>query len=88
MMLQYLEDKNIFREDKEEQSLINAQKLKNWVTKWQNKDEIGEEEANWISCFDTNKPAKVYADMKAHKTGWPYRFIISCNQTAFKKLGR
>ena len=71
MMLQYLEDKNTFKEDKEEQSPINAQKVKNWVTKWQNKDEIREEEADWISCFDTNKPAKVYANIKTHKASWP-----------------
>ena len=37
-MLQYLEDINVFREDGEDQSRENEEKVNNWVTKWERKE--------------------------------------------------
>ena len=77
-MLQYLEDISVFREDGEDQSRENEEKLNNWVTKWEREEQIGTEEAEYIICGNT-KPAKVYANIKTHKKTWPYRYIVSCN---------
>ena len=52
-MLNYLEDTNIFREDHEDQCEINERKVNNWVNKWQRKEQLGEEEGNWILCSKT-----------------------------------
>ena len=84
-MLNYLEDVSIFQENHEDQCQVNEKKVNDWVRKWENQEQLGGEEAEWILSSKT-KPAKVYANIKTHKEGWPYRYIISCNQTAIEKL--
>ena len=84
-MLQYLEDICVFREDGEDQSRENEEKVNNWVTKWEREEQISTEEAEYIICGNT-KPAKVYANIKTHNKTWPYRYIVSCNNSAFEKL--
>ena len=37
---------------------------------------------------DNLKPAKLYANVKTHKTDWPYRFIMSARGTATENLAR
>ena len=37
---------------------------------------------------DNPKPAKLYANVKTHKTDWPYRFIMSARGTATENLAR
>ena len=83
-MLQYLEDISVFREDGEDQSRKNEEKVNNWVTKWEREEQIGTEEAEHIICGNT-KPARVYANIKTHKKNWPYRYIVSCNNSAIEK---
>ena len=41
----------------------------------------------WISDV-RSLPAKVYANIKTHKDGWPYRYIVLCNQTVIENLAR
>ena len=48
---------------------------------------MGGEEVEWI-LSSRARPAKAYANIKTHKEGWPYRYIISCNQTAIEKIAR
>ena len=61
--------------------------MNNWVTKWEREEQIGTEEAEYIICGNT-KPAKVYANIKTHKKTWPYRYIVSCNNSAIEKLAQ
>ena len=86
-MLQSLADISVFREDWEDQSRENEEKVNNWVTKWEREEKIGTEEAEYIICGNT-KPAKVYANNKTHKKTWPYRYIVSCNNSAIEKLAQ
>ena len=86
-MLQYLEDISVFREDEDNQSRENEEKVNNWVMKWEREEQIGREEAEYIIC-GYNKPAKVYANIKTHKKTWPYRYIVSCNNSAIEKLAQ
>ena len=86
-MLQYLEDISVFREDGENQSRENEEKVNNWVMKWEREQQIGTEEAEYIICGNT-KPAKVYANIKTHKKTWPYRYIVSSNNSAIEKLAQ
>ena len=86
-MLQYLEDISVFRQDGEDQSRENEEKVNSWVMKWERVEQIGSEEAEYIICGNT-KPAKVYANIKTHKKTWPYRYIVSCNNSAIEKLAQ
>lgn len=86
-MLEYLEDISIFKENEEEQTETNEKRVNNWVKKWDRREQLGSEETEWIACAKT-RPAKVYANIKTHKDTWPYRYIISCNNTAIEKLAR
>ena len=40
---------------------------------------------NWI-VVDNPNPAKLYANIKTHKTDWSYRFIMSARGTATENL--
>ena len=44
-------------------------------------------EIDYIKCGNTNH-AKGYANIKTHKQGWPYCYIISCRGSAIEQLGR
>ena len=87
LMLKYLEDKSIFREDQEDQSQTNIEKVHKWVKTWERREQLGTEEVEWISDV-RSLPAKVYANIKTHKDGWPYRYIVLCNQTVVETLAR
>ena len=86
-MLNYLEDTSIFREDHEGQCEINERKVNDWVNIVRREEQLGEEEGNWILCSKT-RPTKIYANIKAHTENWPYRYIISCNQSVIEKLAQ
>ena len=75
-MLKYLENENIFKEDHADAIKENEEKVNKWVKKWKREDKIGEEEIDYIKCGNTNH-AKAYANIKTHKQGWPYCYIIS-----------
>ena len=75
----------IFREDHEDQFEINERKVNDWLNKWQKEEQLGEEEKNRILCSKT-RPTKTYVNIITHKENWPYRYIISCNQSAIEKL--
>ena len=66
----------MFREDHEDHCEINEREVNDWLNKWQREEQLGEEEGNWILCSKT-RPTKTYANIKAHKEKWPYRYIIS-----------
>ena len=82
-MLQCLKDISVFREDGEDQNKEEEEKVNNWVMKWEREEQIVTEEAEYIICGNT-KPAKVYANIKTHKKTWPYRYIVSCNNSAIE----
>ena len=86
-MLDYLEDVSIFQDNDEDQCQENEKKVSDWVRKWENQEQLGGEEAEWILSSET-RPAKACANIKTHKEEWPYRYIKSCNQTAIEKLAR
>ena len=70
-MLNYLEDVSIFQENDEDQCQANEKKVNDWVRKWENQEQLGGEEAEWILSSKT-KPANAYANIKTHEEGWPY----------------
>ena len=51
------------------------------------KGEITQEEVDWVKTVSP-KPGYIYANIKTHKKGWPYRFIMSANETAIEYLER
>ena len=84
-MNNYLENKEVFRKDTEDQTLTYQRKVREWADKW--KENISEDEVNWIVREEV-KPGKVYGNIKTHKTNNPYRFIVSSNGTAIENLAR
>ena len=75
-MLNYLEDISIFKEELENPSERNKGRVNEWARAWNLRENIGEEEYEWITLSGL-RPGKTYANIKTHKGGWPYRFIIS-----------
>ena len=57
------------------------------MKKWGREHQLSSEEIDYIACSNP-KHAKAYTNIKTHKQGWPYRFIISPRQTAIEKLAR
>ena len=53
-MLKYVENENIFKEDQADTIKENEEKVNKWVKKWERKDQIGEEEIDYINCGNTN----------------------------------
>ena len=87
-MLQYLGDISVFREDGEDQSMENEEKVNNCVTKGEREEQIGTEEVEYLICGNA-KPAKVHANnIKTNNKTWPYRYIVSCNNSAIEKLAQ
>ena len=84
-MNDYLNNKEVFREDAVDQSQTYKEKIQAWTEKW--KENLSKEEVNWINKEETN-PGKVYANIKTHKPDNPYRFIVSANGTAIENLAR
>ena len=58
-----------------------------WEEKWERNEVLSSEEANWVKT-DNPKPAKLYANVKTHKNGWPFRFILSARGSATENLSR
>ena len=85
--LHYLEDISIFKEELENPSERNKGKVNEWARKWNLRKNIGEEEYEWITQSGL-RPGKTYANIKTHKGGWPYRFIISSIGTPIDNLAR
>ena len=86
-MLNYLEDINVFKEETEDPSQRNMERVQKWAVKWNREEQIGEEEMDWIVSV-TSKPGKVYGNIKTHKENWPYRYILSCNGTPIENLAK
>ena len=58
-----------------------------WADGWKGEEVLSEDECLWIKAHNS-KPATVYANIKTHKPGWPYRFIMSARGTATEYLAR
>ena len=61
--------------------------MERWLEKWQGDEGLSEEACEWIKAHNP-KPATLYANIKTHKTDWPYRFIMSSRGTATEYLAR
>ena len=66
--LRYIGDERTFRIDTDDLSQQNLHKVRNWVRKWESAGVQEESVCNWI-VVDNPKPAKLYANVKTHKTG-------------------
>ena len=86
-MLSYLEDISIFKEELENPIERNKGRINEWARKWNLRENIGEEEYEWMTQSGL-RPGKTYANIKTHKGGWPYRFIISSIGTPIENLAR
>ena len=84
---EYLEDVSIFRRDVEDNTISNRRKVLAWCKKWKSRKVISGKEEEWIAIKDTS-PGRIYGNVKAHKVGHPYRFILSGEGTAIENLGR
>ena len=85
--LRYIGDERTFRIDMDDLSQQNLHKVRNWVRKRERAGVLEESVCNWI-VVDNPEPAKLYANVKTHKTDWPYRFIMSARGTATENLAR
>ena len=61
--------------------------VEQWADKWLERGETTQEEVDWVKTVSP-KPGYIYANIKTHKKGWPYRFIMSANETAIEYLAR
>ena len=86
-MLSYIEDISIFKEETEDPRERNKARVVEWERKWNFKENIGDEELEWITSSGV-RPGKTYANIKTHKADWPYRYIISSIGTAIENLVR
>ena len=85
--LQYVSDPKTFSSDDVDNSISNLQNVSKWTRKWEREGVLGMLECDWIVAGNP-KPAKLYANIKTHKTNWPYRFIMSAKGTATKNLAK
>ena len=86
-VLDYLEDQNTFREDTYDMSNENKVKVAEWAKRWCDQNVIDEDVKTWVTP-DEVRPAKVHANLKAHKGNVPYRSIISSRGSATENLAR
>ena len=86
-ILSYIEDISIFNEETGDPSEINKARVVEWAKKWNFKENIGDEELEWITSSGV-RPGKAYANIKTHKADWPHRYIISSIGTAIENLAR
>ena len=85
--LQYVSDRKIFSSDDVDNSISDLQKVSKWTRKWEREDVLWMLEGNWIVAGNP-KPAKLYANIKIHKTNWRYRFIMLAKGTATENLAK
>ena len=85
--LQYVSDPKTFSSDDVDNRISNLQKVSKWTRKWEREGVLGMSECDWIVAGNP-KPAKLYANIKTHKTNWPYRFIMSAKGTAMENLAK
>ena len=84
---EYIGDTTTFRLDDRDLSAEHAGEFKHWAEKWEGNEVLSNEEANWVR-IDNPKPARLYANIKTHKNGWPCRFILSARGSATENLAR
>ena len=84
---EYIGDTTTFRLDDRDLSAEHAGEVKRWAEKWEINEVLSSEEANWVR-IDNPKPARLYANIKTHKNGWPFRFILSARGSAAENLAR
>ena len=61
--------------------------MERWLEKLQGDEGLSEEACEWIKAHNP-KPVTLYANIKTHKTDWPYRFIMSSRGTTTEYLAR
>ena len=76
-----------FRLDDKDLRAEHAVEVKDRAEKWKSNEVLSSEEANWVR-IDNPKPARLYANIKAHKNGWPFRFILSARGSATENLAQ
>ena len=85
---EYVQDEKVFREDEADNSVANRRKGEAWAKKWRKKGVITEMESQYVSSNSNCRPGRIYGNVKVHKEGNPYRFILSGEGTAIENLGR
>ena len=85
--LDYLQDETTFRETDGDPNELISEQVARWANRWKGEEVLSEDECLWIEAHKP-KPAKVYANIKTHKPGWPYSFIMSARGTATEYLAR
>ena len=85
--MEYLQDETTFKQTEEDPNKLIFEKVERWLEKWQGDEGLSEEACEWIKAHNP-KPATLYANIKTHKTDWPYRFIMSSRGTATEYLAR
>ena len=84
---EYVGDTTTFRSDGRDLSAEHAVEDKRWAEKWESNEVLSSEEASWVR-IDNLRPARLYANIKTHKNGWPFRFILSARESAIENLAR
>ena len=83
----YLGDPTTFTNDPEDRSLEYSIKITEWGRKWLEMDILSQEEYDWIISKEP-RPGTIYGNIKAQKTNWPLRIIISCRGNVMENLAR
>ena len=87
-MEEYLNDERIFREDEADNSRENRREIESWAEKWYRSGHLTEQERDFVTINKHSTPGRIYGNVKVHKQGNPYRFILSGQGTAIENLGR
>ena len=71
----YIGDRSTFRQEIDNPTEKHKMLVKQWAEKWLEVGDITQDEADWVKTPNA-KPGYIYANIKTHKKGWPYKFIM------------
>ena len=83
----YVGDKSTFRKEIENPTEKHKMLVNEWAEKWLEVGDITQDEADWVKTPNA-KLGYIYANIKTHKKGWSYRFIMAANGSPIEYLAR
>ena len=83
----YIGDRSTFRLEIDNLTEKHKMLINQWEEKWLGVGDITQDEADWVKTPNA-KLGYIYANIKTHKKGWPYRFIIAASGSPIEYLAR
>ena len=81
----YIGDRSTCRQEIDNPTEKHKMLVNQWAEKWLGVGDITQDEADWVKTPNA-KPGYIYANIKTHKKGWPYRFIMAANGSPIEYL--